>query len=186
MRSTVSHKETGTHTERCDQCGLWFEFLHLGASGRSLCRLCLELAGENRTTGGDGLLGLGRERYLRPIAPILQPVTIEYQPPDPDGRPHVWFHFETGPGYPTEADLGDSIGCARSVEKQQLELSEGLALVLFEDEGDEWMFIDAIVDRPNPQSYYPVSGWIVRLDWSTFRRMPKPSRYPLLPFHLRE
>jgi hypothetical protein len=48
MRSTVRTKETGTHTERCDSCGLWFEALHPGASGRYLCRMCLELEGGNR------------------------------------------------------------------------------------------------------------------------------------------
>jgi hypothetical protein len=49
MRRTVSTRETGTLTERCDQCRLWFEFLHPGAGGRFLCRMCLELEGGNRT-----------------------------------------------------------------------------------------------------------------------------------------
>jgi hypothetical protein len=43
--SIVSAKETRTNTERCDSCGLWFEFLHPCADGRDLCRLCLELEG---------------------------------------------------------------------------------------------------------------------------------------------
>jgi hypothetical protein len=47
MRS-VSMRQTGTLTERCDQCRLWFEFLHPGAGGRFLCRVCLELEGGNR------------------------------------------------------------------------------------------------------------------------------------------
>jgi hypothetical protein len=51
MRS-VSAKETGTHTERCDQCGLWFEFLHADARGRFLCRMCLTLEGGNRERWG--------------------------------------------------------------------------------------------------------------------------------------
>jgi hypothetical protein len=45
---TVSAKPTATLSERCDHCGLWFEFLHPTAGGRCLCRVCLELAGENR------------------------------------------------------------------------------------------------------------------------------------------
>jgi hypothetical protein len=32
------------------------------------------------------------------------------------------------------------------------------------------VLVDAIVDRFNPQANSP----IVRIDWSTFRRMPKP------------
>jgi hypothetical protein len=46
--SIVSAKETSTHTEQCDSCHLWFEGLHRTAGDRFLCRLCLELAGENR------------------------------------------------------------------------------------------------------------------------------------------
>jgi hypothetical protein len=46
-------------------------------------------------------------------------------------------------------------------------------VVLYEDDGDEWMLVDATVDRFNPEGHYGGS-WIVRLDWSTFRRMPKP------------
>jgi hypothetical protein len=49
--STVSQKKTERHTERCDQCRLWFEFLHPGADGRFLCRTCLALEGGNRSTG---------------------------------------------------------------------------------------------------------------------------------------
>jgi len=50
--STVSAKETSTHTECCDGCGLWFESLHPSADGRYLCRLCLELSGNNRAASG--------------------------------------------------------------------------------------------------------------------------------------
>jgi hypothetical protein len=45
---TVSTKPTERHGSRCDACGLWFEYLHSSASGRFLCRVCLELEGENR------------------------------------------------------------------------------------------------------------------------------------------
>jgi hypothetical protein len=48
--STVSAKETSTHTERCDQCRLWFEFLHPGAGGRFLCAMCIRLEGGNRSS----------------------------------------------------------------------------------------------------------------------------------------
>jgi hypothetical protein len=93
----------------------------------------------------------------------------DYPPPDPDGRPHVWLDFNVGT--PHEWDLGRLASSAGSVKEQQLELSEDLGVVLFEDDGDEWMLVDAIVDRFNPQSS---GSWIVRVDWSTFRRMPKP------------
>jgi hypothetical protein len=46
--SIVSAKETSTNTERCDQCRLWFPYLHRSAGDRYLCRTCLELEGENR------------------------------------------------------------------------------------------------------------------------------------------
>jgi len=49
---TVSTKPTERHGSRCDACGLWFEYLHSSASGRFLCRMCLELAGENRSWWG--------------------------------------------------------------------------------------------------------------------------------------
>jgi hypothetical protein len=114
-----------------------------------------------------------RNLEVRPPPPILQPVTIEYPPPDPDGRPNIWHDFGTL-DWP-EVDLGRSIGSADSIREQQLELSEGLGVVLFEDEGDGWMLVDAIVDRFNPEGHYGGS-WIVRVDWSTFRRIPKPGR----------
>jgi hypothetical protein len=96
----------------------------------------------------------------------------DYPPPDPDGRPHIKIDFNLGGDLP-EVDLGRGGGSMRSIREQQLELSEGLRVVLFEDEGYGWMLVDAIVDRFNPQGAYGGS-WIVRLDWSTFRRMPKP------------
>jgi hypothetical protein len=43
-----SWKPTDTHTERCDSCGLWYSALHPARDGRDLCRLCLELEGQNR------------------------------------------------------------------------------------------------------------------------------------------
>jgi len=95
----------------------------------------------------------------------------DYPPPDPDGRPRVWLDFNVGT--PHEWDLGRLARSAGSVKEQQLELSEGLGVVLFEDDGDEWMLVDAIVDRFNPQRN---GSWIVRIDWSTFRRTPKPDR----------
>jgi hypothetical protein len=106
-----------------------------------------------------------------PPPPILQPVTIEYPPPDPDGQPHIWHDFNMG--RLPEVDLGRKGGSAGSVKEQQLELGEGLGVVLFEDDGDEWMLVDAIVDRFNPQRN---GSWIVRIDWSTFRRITKPGR----------
>jgi hypothetical protein len=96
----------------------------------------------------------------------------EYPPPDPGGRPHIWAVFDFG-DLP-ELDLGRLSSSMGSIKKQQLDLSEGLGVILFEDDGDEWMLVDAIVDRFNPQGGYGGS-WIVRVDWSTFRRMPKPT-----------
>jgi hypothetical protein len=90
---------------------------------------------------------------------------IEYPPPDPDGRPHIWLDFNIGK--PLELDLGRLGGSAGSVRSQQLELGEGLGVVLFEDDGDEWMLVDATVDRFNPEGHYG-GTWIVRVDWSTF------------------
>jgi hypothetical protein len=45
---TVSSKETNTHTERCDSCGLFFEALHPSPDGRFLCSVCIRLEGGNR------------------------------------------------------------------------------------------------------------------------------------------
>ena len=93
----------------------------------------------------------------------------EHPPPDPDGRPSIQIDFNLGGDRP-ELDLGRSGASLVSIEKQQLELSEGLQVVLFEDGGYEWMLVDAVVDRFNQQRD---GSWIVRVDWSTFRRMPK-------------
>jgi hypothetical protein len=95
----------------------------------------------------------------------------DYPPPDPDGRPHIWLDFNIGT--PHEWDLGRLGSSAGSVREQQLEFGEGVGVVLCDDDGDEWMLVDAIVDRFNPQGGYGGS-WIVRVDWSTFRRRPKP------------
>jgi hypothetical protein len=94
---------------------------------------------------------------------------LEYPPPDPDGRPHIWLDFNIGT--PHEWDLGRLASSAGSVREQQLEPSERVEVVLCDDDGDEWMLVDAIVDRFNPQG----DSCIVRVDWSTFRRMPKPA-----------
>jgi hypothetical protein len=48
---TVSAKETSTHTECCDGCGLWFSFLHSNPIGLYLCRTCVELEGGRRPAG---------------------------------------------------------------------------------------------------------------------------------------
>jgi hypothetical protein len=90
-------------------------------------------------------------------------------PPDPDGRPSVEIDFNLGGELP-ELDLGIVGVSMVSIEEQQIELGEGLQVVLFEDDGSEWMLVDATVDRFNPQRNSP----IVHIDWSTFRRMPKP------------
>ena len=97
----------------------------------------------------------------------------DYPPSDPEGRPHIWLDFNVGT--PPEWDLGRLASSAGSVREQQLELSEGLEVVLVDDDGDEWMLVDAIVDRFNPHGHYGGS-WVARVDWSTFRRMPKPER----------
>jgi hypothetical protein len=89
----------------------------------------------------------------------------------PDGRPYIYYHFEGGEV--PEWDFGDSIGSVTDIRKLQLEVSEGLEVVGYYDDGDDWMLIDATVERFNPQGRYGGS-WIARLDWSKFRRMPKP------------
>jgi streptogramin lyase len=91
----------------------------------------------------------------------------DYPAPDPDGRPHIWLDFNVG--RPHEWDLGRLASSAGTFKEQHLELGEGLGVVLVDDDGDEWMLVDATVDRFNPQRNSP----IVRIDWSTFRRMPK-------------
>jgi hypothetical protein len=48
MKRTVSVKPTATLTECCDQCGLWFEFLHPSAGDRFLCAVCVRLEGWHR------------------------------------------------------------------------------------------------------------------------------------------
>jgi hypothetical protein len=48
MSRTVSVKPIATLTERCSQCGLWFEFLHPGVGGRDMCSVCIRLEGGNR------------------------------------------------------------------------------------------------------------------------------------------
>jgi streptogramin lyase len=98
---------------------------------------------------------------------------IEYPPPDPDGRPHIWHEFNMG--RVPEADLGRHAGSVGDIERYQIELGEGSEVVLYDDDGDEWMLVDATVDRFNPEGH-PGGSWIVRLDWSTFRRMPKAAR----------
>jgi hypothetical protein len=55
---TVSTKETGTLGSRCDRCGLWFAAVHWSGD-RFLCRLCLELSGNNRAAGGGYLVHPG-------------------------------------------------------------------------------------------------------------------------------
>ena len=67
-------------------------------------------------------------------------------------------------------------GSAGNVSEQQLQLGEGLGVVLFEGDGDEWMLVDAIVDQFNPRRD---GSWIVRVVWSTFRRMTKPWEHRL-------
>jgi hypothetical protein len=105
------------------------------------------------------------------LRPILQAMTIETPPPDPDGRPYLYYHF--GGGQWPEWDFGESIGSIMDIEERHLEVSEGLEVVGYHDDGDEWMLVDATVDRFNPQGRYGGS-WVARLDWSTFRRLAKP------------
>ena len=104
---------------------------------------------------------------------ILQAVTIEVPPPDPNGRPYIYYHFERDEV--PEWDFGESIGSVTDIRKLKLEVSEGLEVVRYYDDGDDWMLVDATVDRFNPQGRYGGS-WIARLDWSTFRRLDKPHR----------
>jgi hypothetical protein len=93
---------------------------------------------------------------------------VEYPPPDPEGRPHISIVFDFGKK--SEFDLGRSGGAMDTIRKRHLELSEGVGVILFDDDGDAWVLIDAVVDRFNPQR----GSWIVRLDWSTYRDMAKP------------
>jgi streptogramin lyase len=111
-----------------------------------------------------------RGRYAAPngLGASLEPTVTEYPPPDPDGRPHIWAVFDFGD--PSEIDLGRLSSSMGSIRKQQLELGEGLEVVMFDDDGDVWVLVEGIVDRFNPQR----GSWIVRLDWSTHRSMAKP------------
>jgi hypothetical protein len=83
----------------------------------------------------------------------------EHPPPDPDGRTYIFFHFEGGER--PEWDFGESMGTVTDIKEQQLEASEGLEVVGYYDDGDEWMLVDAIVDRFNPQGHYDGS-WVAR------------------------
>src|SRR6266540_897704 len=76
--------------------------------------------------GGDA------DPRLRPIVEAM--AYPQYPPPDPDGRPSIEIDFNLG-GEPPELDLARSVASLVSIEEQQLELSEGLHVVLFEDAG---------------------------------------------------
>jgi hypothetical protein len=47
--TSPSTKYTTSHNVRCDVCGLWYSALHPARDGRDLCRMCLELEGQNRS-----------------------------------------------------------------------------------------------------------------------------------------
>ena len=128
----------------------------------------------------DSTLVLGHEQFVRGsservgtrppgLRPFVEAMAYpQYRPPDPDGRPSIEIDFNLGGDLP-EVDLGIIGASMLSIEKQQLELNEGLQVVLFEDDGFEWMLVDAIADRFNPQGGYGYGGsWVVRIDWSTF------------------
>jgi hypothetical protein len=51
MSATVSAIPTADLPNRCYECGLYFSFLHVDRRGWYLCRLCLELSGQNRSSG---------------------------------------------------------------------------------------------------------------------------------------
>ncbi len=93
---------------------------------------------------------------------------FEYPPPDPEGRPHIWIVFDFGER--SELNLGVAGGAMATIRKRQLELSEDVGVILFDDDGDAWVLVDAVVDRFNPQR----DSWILCLDWSTYRDMAKP------------
>jgi hypothetical protein len=92
--------------------------------------------------------------------------------PDPEGRPHIWIVFDFGQA--SELDLGIAGNAMATIRKRQLELSEGVGVILFDDDGDAWVFIDAVVDRFNPQAIAGSCGWIGRRFATTFRDMAKP------------
>jgi hypothetical protein len=52
MSKTVSTRERGDLNSQCDRCRLWYSFVHPVGGGRFLCRLCLELSGNNRAASG--------------------------------------------------------------------------------------------------------------------------------------
>jgi hypothetical protein len=62
---------------------------------------------------------------------------IEYPPPDPDGRPHIWTFFDFQMNE-SEVDLGEWGSSMGSIEKQHLEPSEGLEVIVFDDDGGLW------------------------------------------------
>jgi hypothetical protein len=102
------------------------------------------------------------------VGDILGSKMFEYPPVDPEGRPHIWIVFDFGTE--SELDVGDFGGTMATIRKRQLELSEGVGVILFDDDRDGWVLIDAVVDRFDPQR----DSWIVRLDRSTYRDMAKP------------
>jgi hypothetical protein len=64
-----------------------------------------------------------RPAPLHDLSPPLD-VTIEYPPPDADGRPYIWIVFDFGKT--PELDLG---GTMATIRKRQLELSEGVGVI---------------------------------------------------------
>jgi hypothetical protein len=50
--TSPSTKYTTSHNVRCDVCEFWFSVLHPARDGRDLCRLCLEVEGQNRSGRG--------------------------------------------------------------------------------------------------------------------------------------
>jgi hypothetical protein len=85
-------------------------------------------------------------------------------------KPLVWLDFNAS-GI-EEVHLG-LVGTRMSIEQQQLELSEGQAIVVFDDDDpDEWMLADAVVGRYDTEE----QRWNARVDWSSFRREPPGGR----------
>jgi hypothetical protein len=92
---------------------------------------------------------------------------FEYPPPDPEGRPHISIVFDFGEE--SELDLDDFGGAMATIRKRQLQLSDGVGVILFDDDGDAWVLIDAVVDRFNPQRDAGSCAWTGRriVPWQT-------------------
>lgn len=75
-------------------------------------------------------------------------------------------------------DFGPHIGLGfngtlRDLSIQRIRLTHGMPLVLYDDDGDESMEVDAVVEYHPNAAFGPQMQWRARVDKSSFRRRPR-------------